>query len=115
MAVVYSTAALVKKRCDNLDAGMADADIEECIYNAEGIIDALIKDTFTVVFDADKHKIIRQAATDIAAYLAVIHNPGDSFLTLADAEFTENLLWNSAQRSLSILDDSTVIVYLKAL
>jgi hypothetical protein len=38
MAVTYSTAALVKKGTKWLSADLADADIDEYIYQAEGVI-----------------------------------------------------------------------------
>jgi len=115
MVVTYTTAAIVKKRCNNTATGMADADIEECIYQAEGVIDATICDTFVATFDFGKHAIIRECATNIAAGLVIINDPGDSFLTLADAELTAQLLWNNAQRSLEILSNKKTVEYLKSL
>ena len=120
MAVTYSTAALVRKRVKEISASLIDADIEENIYEAEGIIDATMRASargaapdFT--FDAVKHSIIRQACTDLAAFLTIFYDPGGSFLTLADAEMSANLLWNSSQRSRSLLSDPRVVIYLQGL
>ena len=120
MAVTYTTAALVKKRVKDLSTSLLDADIEENIYEAEGIIDPTMKQTgrggapdFT--FDAVKHSIIRECCTDLAAYLCIIYDPGGSFTGLANAEMTANLLWNSAERSLSMLSDPRIAAYLKGL
>lgn len=115
MAVVYTTAAIVKKRTNNVASGMTDNDIEECIYQAEGIIDAVMCDSFLTTFVVAKHYIIRECATDLATGLVIINDPGKSFLTLADAELTAQLLWNSAQRSLAILANKTTVTYLKSL
>lgn len=115
MAVVYTTADIVKKRTDNIDAGMSDIDIDECINQAEGIIDAMMCDSFLTTFVVTKHYIIRQCATDLAASLAIVHDPAGSFLTLSDCEMTAQLLWNNAHRSLSILSDKKTVTYLKSL
>ena len=40
MAVTYTTAALVRKRIEDIDASLIDADIDQYIYEAEGIINA---------------------------------------------------------------------------
>ena len=120
MAVTYTTVALVKKRVKDISASLLDADIEENIYEAEGIIDATMRlsarggaPDFT--FDAVKHSIIRQTCTDLAAFFSIFYEPGTSFLTLADAEMATNLLWNSAEDSLSLLSDPRVVTYLKEL
>lgn len=115
MAVVYTTAAIVKKRTNNVAAGMADADIEECINQAEGIINAVMCDSFLTTFVATKHMIIRQCCTDLAAGLVLINDPGKTYLTLSDAEMTAQLLWSSAERSLTILSEKKTVEYLKSL
>lgn len=115
MTVTYTTAALVKKRVQDLDVSLTDGDLEENINNAEGQIDAVMRDSLISTFDATKHQILRGCATDIAAYYSIIYDPGGSFLTLADAELTANLLWNSSKRSLEILSDPRTVQYLKSL
>lgn len=114
MAVTYTSAALVKKRSKGISADLLDADIEANIYEAENIIDVTMKDSFKTSFDAVKHAIIQQCCTDLAAFLCITYDPS-SFISLADAEFSVNLLWNSAERSLSLLSDSRTVDYLKSL
>jgi hypothetical protein len=62
-------------------------------------------------FDAVKHSILRQACTDLAAFLCIIYDPSGSFSDLADAEIAFNTLWNSAERSLSMLSDPRVVTF----
>ena len=116
----YTTVALVRKRVKAISASLIDADIEENIYEAEGIIDATMRlsargSSPDFTFDAVKHSIIRQTCTDLAAFLTIFYDPGGSFLTLADAEMTANMLWNSSEDSLSLLSDPRVVTYLKEL
>jgi hypothetical protein len=87
MAVTYSTVELVKKKGKYISSSLLDEDIEENIYEAEGFIDATM----------------RQSAR------------GRSFLTLADAEIHANLLWNPVKRSLLMLSDPRKVAYLKGL
>lgn len=65
-------------------------------------------------FDATHHSLIRSAATDLSAYYCISFNPG-SHPTLFDAELIANMLFNSAERSLSFLSDPRVVTYLKSL
>lgn len=117
--VTYTSAAIVKKRVKYISAALLDADIEENINQAESIIDAIMKATGRGVgadftFDSDKHGIIRNCATDYAAYLCITYDPSE-FPTLADAELVANLCFNSVQNLLEILDDSRTVEYLKGL
>jgi len=112
MAVIYTTVALVKKRTKTISAELTNPDIEECINEAESIIDSTMKKSFLGSFDMDKHGIIRQCCTDLAAFLCVIYDPVITFKSLGDAEMTINLLWNSAERSLSLLSDSRTVDFI---
>jgi len=119
MAVTYTTAALVKKRVKNLSSSLSDSDIEENITQVESIIDSVMKVTargaspdFT--FDAAKHGVIRNCATDYASYLCLIYDPSE-FETLETAELDVNLLWNSAQNLLTLISDPRTVEYLKGL
>lgn len=114
MAVTYTSVALVKKKSKWISTDLLDPDIEEFIYQAECLIDATIKWSFLSTFDEVKHRLIRQCCTDIAAFLCIPYDLS-SFLSLADAEFSVNLLWNSAERSLLLLSNSHTIDYLKSL
>jgi len=117
--VTYTTAAIVKKRVYHLSSSLLDADIEENINQVESIIDSTMKHTargaspdFT--FDADKHGIIRNCATDYAAYLCITFDPSE-FPTMETAEMVANLLWNSVQNMLEMLSDARSVEYLKGL
>ena len=117
--VTYTTAEIVKKRVKYISALLLNPDIEENINQAESIIDSIMKTTARggspdFAFDANKHGIIRNCATDHAAYLCVTYNPSE-FPTLADAELVANLLFNSAQNLFEILDDTRTVEYLKGL
>lgn len=119
MAVTYTTAALVKKGTKWLSADLADGDIEEYIYQAEGTIDAVMKKTgrgaapdFT--FDSTLHGIIRDAATSLALFSCIRYDPG-AFPLLEQSEMTENLAYYSALRALTLLADVRVTDYVIAL
>ena len=115
MAVTYTTAALVKKRLKVIASiGLLDADIEECIYESESIIDSVMRDSLKASFDPVKHAIIRQCCTDLAAFLCSIYDP-TVFTALPEYGASATLLWYSAERSLNILEDPRTVDYLKAL
>ena len=120
MAVTYSTVALVKKKGKYISSSLLDEDIEENIYEAEGFIDATMRQSarggapdFT--FDEGKHSAIRNCCSELAAFISIIYDPGRSFLTLADAEIHANLLWNPVKRTLLMLSDPRNVAYLKGL
>lgn len=102
MAITYTTVALVRKSFKDLDPDVTDSDIEEWILQAEGLIDSVMLKSFITIFDADKHQIIRQCCTDLAAFSALRYNPAQ-FDLLETAEIVINMLWNSADRSLFML------------
>jgi hypothetical protein len=115
MAVTYTTTALVKKRLKVVSSlGLDDADIEENIYEAEGAIDAVMRDSLKTGFDPVKHAIVRQCCTDLAAYLCLIYDP-TAFASLPECGASATLLWYSAERSLNILEDPRTGTYLKSL
>jgi hypothetical protein len=87
MVVTYSTAALVRKGTKWLSGELVDADVEEYIYQAEGVIDGVMK---------------------------LRYDPG-CFPLLEEAEMTENLAYYSALRALTLLADTRVVDYLIAL
>lgn len=113
MVVTYTTAALVKKRVKDISGDLSDPDIEVNIYHAEAIIDGLIKDSFKAIFDASKHGIIQSCATDIAAFECIMYD-GASFTSPSAQSAAANLTWYSAERMLTILEDSRTVQYLKA-
>jgi hypothetical protein len=70
--------------------------------------------SFLTIFDADKHQIIRQCATDLAAYYALMYDPA-VFDMLETAEMAANMLWNAADRSLFMLSRRRVVEFLENL
>ena len=115
MAVTYTTVALVKVRNVNVSASLTDANIDQFIYEAEGIINATMKTSLLTTFDATKHAIIRSAATDLATLATITYDPGTAFLELEDAEATIKLLTAAADRALNLLADPRTVAYLKSL
>ena len=114
MTVTYTTVALVRKAFKDIHADLLDPDIEEFIYQAEGLIDAVMLQSFLTIFDAEKHQIIRQCCTDLAAFHALTYDPAN-FDLLETAEMVTNMLWNSADRSLFMLSRRKVVEFLEHL
>lgn len=115
MAVTYTTAALVKKGTKWLSSDLVDADIDEYIYQAEGIIDGVMKQTGrglapTYTFDSTLHGAVRDAATSLALFNCIRYDPG-AFPLLEQAEMTENLAYYSALRALTLLADVRITDY----
>jgi len=116
MTVTYTTSALVKKGTKWLSGDLTNEDIEEYIYEAEGVIDAVMKKTgrgaapdFT--FDSTLHGAIRDAATSLALYNCIRYDPG-AYPLLEQAEMTLNLAYYSALRALTLLGDARTVDYL---
>lgn len=114
MTITYTSAAIVRKRISAIPNGLTDPDIEENIRQAEGIVDAIMLCSFEDIFDEEKHGIIRQCTTDLAAWLCLTYDPAE-FDMLETAEMTANMLWNSADRSLFMLSRKRVVESLKNL
>jgi hypothetical protein len=114
MAVVYTTATLVKKRIEDIDASLLDADIEQYIQEAENIIDVVMTESLIDIFDATKHSVIRSVATDLAALSCIRYNPG-AFSSLEVAEMTANMLLDNIQFQFYLLSNSRTVEYLKSL
>lgn len=114
MAVTYTTAALVKKRIEHVDASLADGDIDQYIYEAESKIDAAMKTSLIASFDATKHALIRSCATDLAAFSVLRFDPSN-FPSMETAEMVANLLMDSIHDSLAFLSDPRVVAYTKSL
>jgi len=122
MTVTYTTVALLKKRCKYISNDLtdtADGDIENNIVQVESIIDSVMRQTARgaaadFAFDAAKHGIIRNVATDYAAYLCIKYDPSE-FPTMETAEFEINALWNDIKNGLEILSDPRTVQYLKGI
>lgn len=115
MVVTYTTAALIAKGTKWMSAALVTADIEEYIYEAEGVIDGVMKKTGRGVapdftFDSDVHGVIRDAATSLALFNCIRYDPGE-FPILEQAELTENLAYYSALRALTLLRDTRIVEY----
>lgn len=116
MAVTYTTAALVKKGTKWLSGDLADGDIEEYIYEAEGVADAVMKKTGRGVapdftFDSTLHGLLRDATTSLALFSCIRYDPG-AYPTLEQAEMTLNLAYYSALRALALLGDVRTAEYM---
>lgn len=114
MAVVYTTAALVKKRIENVDASLADADIESYINQAEGILDAVAGRSFIASFDASKHQVLREGATLYAAVQALLFNPA-GFTSTREAFGIVDAFWEEFLFILALLRDKQVVQYIEGL
>lgn len=117
MAVIYTTAALVRKRVKDItaDPTLTDTDIENTINMVEGFINSAMKYSFTsLTFDATKHAIIRSCATDYSAYLSILYDVA-TFSTIENVETTLNGLWVSWATALCLLSDPRLVEYLKSL
>lgn len=119
MAVTYTTAAIVKKRSKQLSASLADEDIEENILQAESVIDAAMKKRargadpdFT--FDADKHGMIRDCATNYAAHSSLLYDL-EEFASYDYAQVALEELRKAVETMLIAFTDSEVVAYLEGL
>ncbi len=117
MTVYYTTATLVKDRCDQIDTGsLSDTEIENIITMVEGVIDSFMKHSFRDPnsFNANKHGLIRDAATNLSAFYAVLHSI-DNFGTVTEWADTLESLWARWEENRGMLRDSDVVKYLKSL
>ncbi len=114
MAVTYSTATLVRKRIEDIDASLIDADIDQFIYEAEVIINCIMKWSFISTFDATTHAILRSMATDMAALTCLTYTP-ENFPSPHLSEMTANLLSDSIRLSYYLLNDPKTVDYLRSL
>lgn len=84
---------------------------------AEGIIDAVMRISGRgaspeITFDADKHGILRDTCTCLAAWLCMTFDV-EQFSTGSYAALTADLLWAEIDRNLAILSDDRTLKYLK--
>lgn len=112
--VTYTTAAIVRKRVEDIDSNLSDSDIEQFITDAEGIIDATMQHSFIATFDATKHKILRNIATDLAAFYCIAFQTSN-FASAQRAALAADMLWETAKRGLELLKDKRTVEYLKSL
>jgi hypothetical protein len=109
----YTTATLVRKRVEAIDASLTDADIEQYILEAETVIDCIMKDSLISTFNSIDHAILRSCASDLAAMSCIQYNPA-AFASAEGAEIAANLLQENIQLNFYMLSDPRVIEYLKS-
>lgn len=117
MAATYTTAALVKKRIENIDASLADGDIEAHINEAEQILNAVMGTDFLGTdhtFDVSKHGILRAAANAYAAYTAVLFNPA-GFTNTSEAFGIADGLWQQWEFLVGLLSNRSIVEELESL
>ncbi len=117
--LTYSSAALVKKAVKYMHADLLTADIETFIFQAEGLVDAVMRktargDAADFTFSATKHGLLQRAATSIAAFYCVTYDPASHPL-LESGEMSCNLLYYSQLRDLNLLSDIRVVDHLSSL
>ena len=113
-APFYTTDTIVKDRIKHIHADLTQAKIEENIEMAEGMIDCVMRESFTTTFNEAKHGLIRQAATCLAAFMCLTYDP-EQFSSTSSAALAADLLWAEADRALAILSDQKVVTYLRGL
>lgn len=110
----YTTAALVRKRAENLDATLTDANIEAYIDTAEGMLNSIVGASFVATFVVAKHGVLRMASEAYATACAIGFNPA-GFTSLSEASAIQELLAFQWEESLKLLRDKSVIAYMESL
>lgn len=114
-SAVYTSVVRVQGRIKNIDAGFDSTKIDFAIQDAEGIIEAvMLNHTLRDTFDAEKHMLIQQVATDLAAYYAIAYNP-TTFVLREKVSLMSDMMWASGMRGLALLANPEVIKYLEDL
>ncbi|AJP62059.1 capsid tail fiber [ANMV-1 virus] len=113
VAIEYTTAALVRQSSKWLSPDLTNADIEEYISQAEGVIDSVMKKTgrglgSDYTFDPQVQGVVRDAATSLALFNCIRYDPG-CFPLLEQAEMAENLAYYSALRALTLLANIRIV------
>jgi hypothetical protein len=111
MTTTYTTATIVRKRIEDIDTTLVDADIDQYINEAETIIDCIMKYSLKQTFNAETHAIVRGLATDMAALSCLQYNQ-DAFSSPHLSEMTANLLSDSIRLSYYLLNDPKTADYL---
>ena len=109
--VTFTTAAKVKSTLRKYNTSISDAEIEDFISHAEGLIKAIMRGKFTAVFSSSKHGLIERAATDLAAFDLLNYDPS-SFSSVAEASMIGDFLWTSIELDIKLLTDERIIEYL---
>ena len=117
--ITYTSVALVKKAAKYISSALLDADLEVFIYQAEGLVDSVMRktargDAADFTFDSGKHAILQRATTAVAAFYAITYDVGTHPM-LEYGEMTENLLYYDQLRALTLLSDIRVVDHLSGL
>ena len=104
----YTTAAIVRKSVKNIDAGLIDADIDVYIEEAEGILDALMGQSFVDTFTATKHGILRSASTKWSSICAVMYDPS-GFTSSTEASMIADVMWEEWTYLTGLLERDVVV------
>lgn len=104
----YTTASLVRKSVKNISLTLLDADIEAYIAEAEGILDALMGQSFIDTFLVSKHGILRAAATKWASISAVMYDPS-GFTSSTEASMIADVMWEEWTYLTGLLALDTVV------
>lgn len=110
----YTTAALVRKRAENLDATLTDPNIEGYIDTVESILNSIMGVSFVATFTLSKHGILRAAAEAWATSCAIAFNPV-GFTSLQEAESILSVLDTQWDKSVALLRDKSIISYMESL
>lgn len=115
MAVVYTTAAIVREQIHHISADLSDGDIETIINMAENAVDAIMKKSgingtdFT--FSAGKHGLIRLATTMLTCFL-VLSSDTEEYVSTGHASLTADLFIGMWKECAEQLSDARVVEYL---
>jgi len=110
MTVYYTTAVIVRARAKNIGAAdPSDAEIEEYIAEAEGLVDAMLGFSLQGNFSSSKsmHLLVRQVTTDIAAFYAIAHDPS-GFTSTGEAALILDVIYTNMLRGLTLLKDKRI-------
>jgi len=114
LTTTYTTIPIVRKRLRYIDSDIDATDIEQYIFEAEGIIDATMVNSMKDIFDAIKHDCIRACATDLAALQVLAYDPSVQ-PTIEAAIMTADLLYNSSQGALELISNPRNVKYWRSL
>ena len=108
----YTTAALVRKYAENLDASLADADINAFIEEGEQYLNVVMGESFLTTFSATSHGILRSACNAYAASLAVLNNPS-GFTSLQEADVIVAHFESQFNSIVQLLSDAKYVTNLR--
>lgn len=108
----YTTAALVRKRVENIDATLVDADINAYIEEGEQYLNVVMGESFLATFSVTSHGILRAACNAYAAALAVNFNP-NGFTSLQEADVIVSQLQTQWREIVQLLSNEKYVMNLR--